>query len=256
MREHEPYDPNANDPMGAAKANMRAPVVKRFYKEATVADVDGGFALKLDGFRARTPGKAPLVAPRRAIAELIAAEWSGQGEIIEPWTMPATRLANSAIDGVARTLAETRAEISRYAGSDLVCYRGEEPPELVAMQAAALDPVLAWAREALGAEFRVAVGVMFVEQPRAATERIETALGRFDDAFAVASLHVLTSLSGSALIALRLAHGATGAEDAWRAAHVDEDFQIGKWGWDREAQERREARWSEFATAAKVIAAL
>jgi len=256
MREHEPYDPNANDPMGAAKANMRAPVIKRFYERASVAEADGGFALRLDGRGARTPGKAPLVAPRHAIAELIAAEWDAQGEVIEPWTMPATRLANSAIDGVAKTLDETRAEIARYAGSDLVCYRAEAPPDLIAMQAAAHDPVLAWAREALGAEFRVTSGVVYVEQPRAATQRIEAALGRWDDAFAVAALHVLTSLAGSALIALKLAHGATGAEDAWRAAHVDEDFQIEKWGWDRESQERREARWSEFATAAKVIAAL
>jgi chaperone required for assembly of F1-ATPase len=256
MSEPGKYDPNATNPMGSAQANMRAPVIKRFFKQASVAEVGGGYALKLDGRGARTPGKAPLVAPRRAIAEWIAAEWAGQGEIIEPWTMPATRLANSAIDGVARTLQETRAEVAKYAGSDLVCYRGDEPDELVAMQAEAHDPVLAWAREALGARFLISRGVTFVEQPRAALESIEAAVGRYDDAFAVASLHVLTSLSGSALLALMIAHGAIDADQAWRAAHVDEDFQALKWGVDSEARERREARWSEFATAAKVIAAL
>ena len=256
MSERAPYDPNANDPMGAAQANMRPAVLRRFFKEASIVEVDGGFALKLDGRGARTPGKAPLVAPRRAIAELIAAEWAGQGEIIEPWTMPATRLANSAIDGVSKTLRETRAEVAQYAGSDLVCYRGEEPADLAAMQSQAHDPVLAWAREALGARFALARGVMFIEQPRAALERVEAAVGRYEDPFAVASLHVLTSLSGSALLALMIAHGAMDAQQAWRAAHVDEDFQILKWGVDEEARERREARWSEFATAAKVIAAL
>jgi chaperone required for assembly of F1-ATPase len=256
MSEPGKYDPNATNPMGSAQANMRPAVLKRFFKQASFAEVEGGFALKLDGRSARTPGKAPLIAPRRAIAELIIAEWAGQGEIIEPWTMPATRLANSAIDGVAKTLHETRAEVGKYAGSDLVCYRAEDPEDLVAMQAEAHDPVLAWAREALGAHFVVSHGVTFVEQPRAALERVEAALQRYDDAFAVATLHVLTSLSGSALLALMIAHGAIDAEAAWRDAHVDEDFQIRKWGDDREARERREARWSEFATAAKVIAAL
>jgi chaperone required for assembly of F1-ATPase len=256
MSEPGKYDPNATNPMGSAQANMRAPVIKRFFKQAAVAEVDGGYALQLDGRNARTPGKAPLVAPRRAIAELIAAEWSGQGEIIEPWTMPATRLANSAIDGVAKTLAETRAEIAKYAGTDLVCYRADEPDELVAMQAEAHDPVLAWARETLDAPFVVAKGVMFVAQPGAALDRIEAAIGRYDDPFAVASLHVLTSLSGSALLALMLARGARGAQKAGRAAPGVQDFQIRKWGEDDEAKQRREARWSEFATAAKVIAAI
>jgi chaperone required for assembly of F1-ATPase len=256
MSEPGKYDPNATNPMGSAQANMRAPVIKRFFKQASIAEVDGRFALQLDGRGARTPGKAPLVAPRRAIAELIAAEWAGQGEIIEPWTMPATRLANSAIDGVAKTLAGTRAEIAKYAGTDLVCYRAEEPDELAAMQAEAHDPALAWARETLGAPFVVAKGVMFVEQPRPALESVEAAVDRYDDPFAVASLHVLTSLSGSALLALMLARGALAPEEAWRAAHVDEDFQILKWGEDHEAKQRRETRWSEFATAARVIAAI
>jgi len=256
MSDRAAYDPNANNPMGAAQANMRPPVLKRFFKQVAIAEADGGFALKLDGRSARTPGKAPLVAPRRAIAEYIAAEWDGQGEILEPWTMPATRLANSAIDGVAKTIRATRAEIAQYAGSDLVCYRSDQPPELVAMQAAAHDPVLAFAHEAFGARFVLAQGVMFVAQPREALERIEGVVGRYEEPFAVAALHVLTSLSGSALIALTLAHGGIKPEDAWRAAHVDEDFQIRKWGEDHEALKRREARWVEFAAAAKVIAAL
>ena len=72
--------------------------------------------------------------------------------------MPLTRLLNSAIDGVARTMAETRAEIARYAGSDLLCYRAEALETLAERQAEAFDPTLRWAAETLGARLRIAAG--------------------------------------------------------------------------------------------------
>lgn len=244
------------DPMRAAQTNMRAPEIRRFYKEAGVIEADGGWALALDGRTARTPAKNRLIAPARAIAEMIAAEWAAQGEILVPGAMLATRLANSAIDGVAKTLDETRAEIARYAGTDLLCYRAEAPEALVEMQALAFDPVLDWADEHLGARFILGAGVMHVVQPEPALTAARSAVWRFEDPFAVAALHVLTSLSGSALLALAVAHGAADAELAWRAAHVDEDFQIRQWGEDEEATLRRAARWREFETAAKVMRAL
>jgi len=244
------------DPMRAAQAAMRGPEVRRFYTQAEVAPAEGGFALKLDGRSARTPGKRLLVAPTRAVAELIAAEWAAQGETIAPLTMPATRLANSAIDGVAAALAETRAEIARYAETDLVCYRAEAPAALVALQAEAFDPVLAWAQEALGARFVTTVGVAHVAQPETALAAARAAVDAYRDSFAVAALHVMTSLTGSLLIALMTATGELTAAAAWRAAHVDEDFQIARWGEDYEAQQRRAARWRDFEAAAKVMAAL
>jgi len=245
------------DPMRAAQANMRPPALRRFYTRVEVAAAEGsGFAVRLDGRPVRTPGKRPLVAPTRAVAEFVAAEWAAQGETIEPMSMPATRLANSAIDGVADTLAATRAAIADYAAADLVCYRAEAPQALVARQAAAYDPVLAWARDALGARFVTTVGLAHVAQPAPARVAARAAVEAYADPFAVAALHVMTSLAGSLLLALMTAKGVLSAEAAWRAAHVDEDFQIGRWGEDEEAQRRRAARWRDFAAAAKVLAGL
>jgi len=235
---------------------MRAPEIKRFYGSATVGEVEGGWALLLDGRGARTPAKNRLVAPSPAIAGLMAAEWVGQGALVDPTSMPVTRLANSAIDGVANAMAETRADIARYGGADLLCYRAAEPEALVARQAAAFDPVLAWAEEALGARFILSAGVTHVRQPARALAAVRRAVDAYESPFAVAALHGLTSLSGSVLLALAVARGAFGAEDAWRAAHVDEDFQIRKWGEDDEAMARRAARWAEFAAAARVIGAV
>jgi chaperone required for assembly of F1-ATPase len=193
-----------------------------------------------------------LALPTRALAEAVAAEWEAQGERIDPATMPLTRLANSTIDGVIARQAEVRAEIVKYAGSDLLCYRAEGPEELIRRQAETWDPVLAWARAALGADFNVSQGVMPAAQPDAATEAVARALQPHGP-FALAAIHVMTTLMGSALLALAHAHGHLSAEAAWVAAHVDEDWQISQWGEDAEAKARRDRRWAEMQAASRLL---
>jgi chaperone required for assembly of F1-ATPase len=183
----------------------------------------------------------------------VAGEWERQRETIEPADMPLTRLLNSAIEGVARMMAETRAEILKYAGSDLLCYRAEEPEALAERQRLAFDPVLRWAADALGARFSAAAGITHVEQPPEALEAVRRSLEDFDDPIALAALGAMTTLTGSALLALAVARELVTHEAAWRAAHVDEDFQAERWGVDAEAQARREARWREFEAAALAI---
>jgi len=242
------------DPMRAAQANMRPEPVRRFYKTAGVAEEDGRFVLGLDGRRARTPGRNPLAAASRALMLEVAAEWDRQRETIDPAHMPLTRLMNSAIDGVARTMDETRADILRYAGSDLLCYRAEAPETLVQRQAHAFDPVLRWASERLGARLNVTAGIVHVAQPPEALSNIGAALAAYDDPVALAALSAMTTLTGSALLALAVAQAFLQPEDAWRAAHIDEDFEIERWGEDAEAMARRAARLREFEAAAFVAA--
>jgi chaperone required for assembly of F1-ATPase len=244
------------DPMRAAQANMRQPTIKRFYKEAEVREAEGGgFALTLDGRPARTRGKNRLASASRPLMGLVAQEWARQGDTVDPADMPVTRLLNSAIDGVSRTMDETRAEIARYAGSDLLCYRAEGPEALAERQRLAFDPVLAWAAEALGARFSLAAGVVHVAQPPEAIAAVRAALDAVDDPVALAALSVITSLTGSALLALAVQRGALTPEAAWAAAHVDEDFQNERWGVDAEAEARRAERWRDVEAAAGVLAA-
>jgi chaperone required for assembly of F1-ATPase len=241
------------DPMRAAQANMRPPPVGRFYRVVEVREADGGHALLLDGRGARTPARNLLSATSRPLMLKVAEEWERQHETIVPADMPLTRLLNSSIDGVAHTMAETRADILSYAGSDLLCYRAGEPDVLVARQAHAFDPVLRWAAESLGARFNVTAGVMHVAQPPGALAAIGAALDAYDDPVALAGLSVMTTLTGSALLALAVAPGFLSAEAAWQAAHVDEDFQAERWGADAEAVARREGRWREFEAAATAL---
>jgi chaperone required for assembly of F1-ATPase len=187
------------------------------------------------------------------MAEAIAAEWRAQRDVIDPATMPVTGLANSAIDGVAARMAETREAVLAYAGTDLLYYRAGEPEGLVARQRALWDPLLAWAEERHGVRFVLAEGVMHVAQPEATLAALAADLARCDDPFRLAGLHLATTLTGSALIAFALAEGAIEAERAWAAAHVDEDWNVAQWGEDAEAAERRARRHADFRAAALVL---
>jgi chaperone required for assembly of F1-ATPase len=232
-----------------------AALPKRFYQRVDVADRDGGFALLLDEKPVRTPGKRQLLLPSRALAEAVAEEWRAQKERIDPATMPLTKLANSAIDGVRGREDDVIGDILNYAGSDLLCYRAEGPRGLIEAQRAQWDPVLAWAKSALGAPFVVAEGIVHVAQPQASLDRLREAL-KAHDPFGLAALHVMTGLSGSALLALAVALERMTREEAWKAAHVDEDWQIAQWGEDAEAASRRAARRRDFDAAARALALL
>jgi len=251
---NEDYSPG--DPMRAAQRNMRPVTLGRFYKTAGVAAVAGGFALQLDGRGASTPAKNALVFPTQALAELVAKEWAGQGATIDPAAMPATRIANSAIDGVAAAMAETRAELAAYGETDLLYYRAGEPEKLVIAQASAYDPVLDWAHETFGVRFVLAEGIMHVAQPERSLRAIRAELDAIDEPFALAALHVMTTLTASILLALAVFRSAFSVADAWRIAHVDEDFQISQWGEDDDAMARRAARWRDMAAAAAMAGAL
>jgi chaperone required for assembly of F1-ATPase len=240
------------DPKEALRRVLEPDLPRRFYEAAAVGEIGGRFAVLLDGRPAKTPARRVLAAAERRIAERLAAEWAAQGETIDPATMPMTRLVVAAIDSVEPDPAPARAEVVKYAGSDLVCYRAGEPEGFVVKQAEAWDPVLAWAREALGVRFVLSEGVMFVAQPPASLAAVERAVEGFEG-LRLAALHTATTLTGSALLALAVAHGQLDAEAAWAAAHVDEDWNRALWGEDAESATRRARRFEDMAVAGEVL---
>ncbi len=253
-------DDGERNPLKSAQRDMKRPLPKRFYKEVSVEPVGEGFGLLLDGKPVRTPARAPLAVPSRPLAEALAREWRAQGEEINPATMPRTRLVNTALDGVSREMDAVTAEVAKFAGSDLICYRAGEPENLVEAQNAAWNGILDFIREKFSARFVCAEGVMFVEQPenaRAAIFRAVEQVGQGQGGtLRLAALHVMTTLSGSVLIPLALTHGGIDFDAAWAAAHVDEDFQTRFWGADDEALARRAKRLAEFSAAHEVFSAL
>src|SRR6202167_6221120 len=227
----EPFEnmPRQN-PVEAARRGAVPEKRRRFYGTVSSAasPVGGGFEVLLDGKPARTPAGRILAAPSAPLAQAIAAEWQAQGEVINPASMPLTRLANSIVDGVSDRADAVAAEVKKYLASDLICYRATSPQKLVERQAQHWDPIGAWAEAALGARFLVTDGVVHIAQPDAGLVAAGAAVPC--DAWRLGGVHAATTLTGSALIALALAEGRLSADDAWTAAHIDEDWNIAQWG--------------------------
>jgi chaperone required for assembly of F1-ATPase len=240
------------DPTESARQAVRPRLRKRFFKDASADDAgEGRVALLLDGKPVLTPLRRPLAAPSRSLAQAIASEWDAQTDMIDPARMPLTRLANAVIDAVVDRPQPVAVEIARYIGSDLLFYRADAPAGLVAKQSQAWDPVLAWAREVYGARFVLAEGVVHTPQPRDAIAAMRATIP--GEAWRLAAVSSIATLTGSALLALALSHDALTADAAWSAAHVDEDWQMSQWGQDQLALERRAFRAAEFQAAVTVL---
>ncbi|HEY4114332.1 MAG TPA: ATP12 family protein [Rhizomicrobium sp.] len=229
--------------------------MKRFYKEVSVSPSPGelsGFTVLLDGKPVKTPNRATLNLPNVPLAEAVAEEWREQGEKLHRQTMPLTRLAFAALDVVMANRANVANEIVKYATSDLLCYRAEEPPDLVMRQACVWDPLLDWAAETYGARLEVGAGIRHVAQPPEAIAELEIAVSRYDE-FELAVLHTATSITGSLILALALAEEEVDAKEAFDAAMLDETFQSEKWGIDAEAEQRRRHLLSELTAAERFL---
>jgi len=249
------------DPVALARRDLKAALPRRFFARAEAAPCEGGFAIALDGRLARTPARNLLAVPERALAEAMAAEWEAQREHVDPSEMPLTRIVNSGLDGVAKHDADVVAEVVRYGDCDLVCYRAADCEPLAARQAQAWDRVLAYAQRRFDITLNVAAGLMHVAQPAQAPVALAAAVEQVAGkeparCLRLAALHVMTTLTGSALLALAVADGFLPAQEAWTAAHVDEDFQQDAWGSDYEAAQRRERRWRDMDAAARIATAL
>jgi chaperone required for assembly of F1-ATPase len=223
--------------------------VRRFYAKAEAAPAEGGFAVSLDGRTPRSPRGALLILPTLALASLVAGEWGAQGADLLPATMPATRLAWTALateDQAARQAAIER--IASFAGSDLVCYFADWPAGLVALQEARWGPVIDWAEGELGVAFRRARGIVHQPQPEATIARIEVSASGEDD-FALAGLAAATALFGSAILGFALRRGRLTADAAFQLSCLDEAHQEERWGVDPEAA----ARAAEMAAEAEML---
>lgn len=224
--------------------------VKRFYEHVAVTN---GLGITIDGKPVRTPGRTPLVLPTRALAEAVAAEWAAQGEMLDPRTMRLTGLANVALDRVAPDPAAFAADLAKYAESDLLCYRAENPAALVTAQGEAWDTLLDWASRRYDVAFTVTHGIVHQAQPRRTIESLGAATAAHD-VFALAGLSPLVTIGGSLIAALALAERAFDPDDVWTRLTVDERWQAEQWGADDEATRSLSAREAEFMSAARFLA--
>lgn len=226
--------------------------MRRVYKKVAVTRTEGGFGIALDGRAMRTPGKNPLIVPSAALAEAIAGEWDAQQDEIRPHAMPLMRLGATALDRTAPLREQVIAEIANYAGTDLVCYRADQPPALASRQQAVWQPLVDWATARYDAALAVTSGILPAAQSATTLKAFAAAVAAQDD-FRLTALHALTTACGSLVIALALLEGRIDAGEAFAASQLDETFQIEAWGEDAEATAKREALAADIAAAARFL---
>lgn len=231
---------------------MSRRTIAKFYRSASVAARNGGYAVLLDGKPLKTPGGNVLILPTEALAEAIAQEWREQDARVEPAKMPLTGLAQAAIDLLPARRREVVDHVLGFGRSDLLCYRAQDPLELVCRQAAVWDPLLDWLREEHGIALKTGSGLRYVDQPAEALERMAALVGTLGE-FDLIALDRAASLTGSLVLALAMLSGRLDAAAAFAAAHIDEAFQTEKWGRDAEAEARRDRMRCELEAAERFL---
>lgn len=226
---------------------------KRFYKKVDFKCEEGGFSILLDGNPVKTPARRHLLIPTEALAALVVQEFTIQEEIIDPVKMPITRFVNTVVDGIADNMQVIFEDLLRFVACDMILYRAQTPQELVQRQCKHWDFLLDWVEEKLGVCFNVAEGVMHVEQPREVIQAVSNYLRKVESPYVLAALHTMTTLTGSALVAIAVAEKRIEVDDAWAIAHLDEDWTMEQWGIDKETMTLRAYKKVDFNAAATII---
>jgi chaperone required for assembly of F1-ATPase len=235
-------------------------MIRRFYKDVTLGQQTGGqqtggqqtggWQVLLDGRGVKTVGGAPQIAPTRALAEALAAEWARQGEKIDPASLPLRDMADYAIDIVAPDPAATAQSLVAYAETDTLCYRADPDAPLYERQIEVWEPLLAAFETAHGITMVRVSGVLHRPQPEAALDALRQRLLTLDP-FTLAAVEVMAKLAASLVTALAALDSSHEDEPRalWQAVCLEEEWQADLWGRDWEAEERRARREADFLRA-------
>ena len=216
-----------------------------------MGSAEGSPAVLLDDRPLRTPARAILTLPNEALAAGIAGEWRDQGDEVQPFSMPLTRIAVSAIDQVVPARDEIIRQIAGYGDTDLLCYRSEQE-ELAAMQAELWQPLLEWANASLSVSLVAVDGIMPVTQEGSSLDALHRAVEPHED-MELAALHLVTTTTGSVILALAFSHGEIDAGTAWELSRLDEAWQAERWGQDAEAAERADQLRDDLLAVARFL---
>lgn len=228
--------------------------MKRFWKDVSVVQADGGWRVTLDGRPIRTQTGAAQVVPTRALAEMLAAEWAAQDEEVDPAALPLRDMADYAIDMIAPDRVSTVDKLLRYAETDTLCYRADPDEPLWKRQQQVWEPVVAAFEAREGVRMERASGIVHKAQRADTLAALRARLMRLDP-FTLAALEVLTSLAASLCVGLSALEPDADIDGLWTAAELEELWQAELWGSDWQAQERRDKRTGDFRRAARFAAA-
>ena len=219
--------------------------MKRFYKDVSVEEGEGGYQICLDGRPVRSPAKAALTVPSRALAEAVQAEWQAVEDDIQPELMPMHGMAVTVIDRVMSQREALADELAVYLQDDLLRYRSGDDLDLAARQTEVWDPWLTWADQNCGLVLPATNGLMPVVADAAVGAVLKDRLAPLSDA-PFGCLYRAATLTGSVVLGLAFQAGQLAADGLFETAFLDELYQNSLWGTDEDAADRQAAIRSEL----------
>ena len=227
-------------------------MARRFYEKVSIEEVAEGHIIRLDKHKLMTPAKKLLLLPYARLAEAVADEWRQVDEDIILTDMPMSRLVYTALDRVSESYKATAQEFASYGETDLLCYRATHPDTLVQRQDEIWSPYLDWVSATYGVSLQTGAGIAPIKQSQSSIEVLtqiaQGGEGPEPNPLRLTGLAHGAGLLGSAVLALRMESGEDKAENIWRAAFLDDFFQIEQWGEDSEAMARLEGMKREIET--------
>lgn len=214
--------------------------MKRFWTNAVPAWQNDSYQVLLDNRPVKLPSGTPLKVPFAKLAKAIAQEWEATSSTFTPDDLPLTQLACTALERISPHRAEIVQSLVAYGLNDLLCYRADSPPALVARQHEKWDPWLQWLERTHGIALITTNGLMPVNQLPWTKEKLIALLKDQTD-YELAAMGLLIPAFGSFVLGLAVTQGAILPETACAAAALDEIWQAEQWSEDPEDRARRQS---------------
>lgn len=198
-------------------------MMKRFYKLVSNKKTSDGYVIQLDGKVVKTPLGQEIVAPTKALADEIVLEWAAQEEKVKPETMPLTQILITSLDKIRDREAITQS-CMRYLDTDLVCYWAKEPEEIATRQKEIWGRWVKWFEGHFEVPLYTTKKIDAIKQDEEAHKRVWNYIEALDDTY-FTILHIMTSLSGSLILALAFCEEDITPDEIFEASYLEELYR-------------------------------
>ena len=186
----------------------------------------------------QTPLKRELVLPNLNLTQEIVKEWDQHSKNINTESMIFYSLISTSLDKIIDNKNLYINDILDYVDTDLLCYRAENPKELVELQKNKWDPIILLIEKYIQTRVRVFQGVLPKKQHSTVHVRLNNLINQFD-IFEISALHRLTNITGSIFLSLCVLKKDILSNEVFELSFLDELWQAENWGFDDETSKKR-----------------
>lgn len=203
---------------------------KRFYKNVHITESDGKFEINLDKRKLKTPMGNLLQLPNEALAVAVATEWDIQGATILQQNMHITSLCNTALDNPCQETKETLSESAlQFLASDTLCFRSNDPQDLVELQDEKWNPLLKWFEYRYKVDIKICQDVSSTPVTEQGIQEIKRQLLSFND-WCLIGIHFAAENLKSLILTFAVINHKVDIDMAVALSRLETQFQVNRWG--------------------------